>query len=127
MKESASLASFARVARVTRVTRIDYVSVTINSYYCFTTNVTYRLAQVKWFTTVIRFEPEVLPRGSCHVRLSNHLRICMRSETRLLDREQTWLIAVFVLRPNLNSLCLHGALLLLCVRGVRLQREGSAT
>ena len=71
-------------------------------------------SQVRWFTTVIRFEPEVLPCGSCRVRLSNHLCICMRSETRLLDGEQTRLISVFVLRPNLSSLCLHSALMLLC-------------
>ena len=36
----------------------------------FTTNATYRLAQVKLLiTTVIRFEPKVLPHGSCRVRL----------------------------------------------------------
>ena len=33
------------------------------SCYCFTKNAIYRLTQVKWFTTVFRFEPEVLPHG----------------------------------------------------------------
>ena len=41
------------------------------SCYCFTTNVTYRLVQVKWFNTVIRFESEVLPLCSCRIRLWN--------------------------------------------------------
>ncbi len=39
------------------------------SRYCFKTNATYRLAQVKWFTTVIWFESEVLPHCSCRVWL----------------------------------------------------------
>ena len=44
------------------------------SYYCCTTNATYRLIQVKWFTTVMWFESEVLPHCSCCVRLWNHFR-----------------------------------------------------
>ena len=47
--------------------------------YCFTTNATYRLVQVKWFTTVIRFESEVLPHCSCHVRLWIQFLLCFYS------------------------------------------------
>ena len=49
------------------------------SCYCFTTNVTYRLVQVKWFTTVIRFKSEVLPHCSCCVRLWNQFHLCFYS------------------------------------------------
>ena len=78
--------------------RVIYVQLHVGdigafSCYCFITSATYWLTQVKWFTTVIRFEPKVLPDG--RLRLSNHLHICMRSETRLLDGELTWLLAVF--------------------------------
>ena len=47
--------------------------------YCFTTNVTYRLIQVKWFTTVIQFESKVLPHCSCHVWLWNQFHLCFYS------------------------------------------------
>ena len=46
--------------------------ITAFSCYCLTTNATYQLVQVNWFTTVIRFKSEVLPHCSCRVRLWNH-------------------------------------------------------
>ena len=49
------------------------------SCYCFTTNVTYRLAQVKWFTTVTGFESEVLPPCSRRARLWNQFHLCFYS------------------------------------------------
>ena len=49
------------------------------SCYCFITNATYRLVQVKWFTPVIRFECGVLPQCSCRVPFWNQIHPCFYS------------------------------------------------